>query len=209
MIGGSRFGTGGRIGPAVRVFRGWVNAITLINSALLGTDGVVDARNRPLGGWAAFGQPRGGLTIVTKENNNSSDATLLGLGDAKHAHAMVLGQEGGSAARFALDGDGAMHYGDGIALSFDTTVKRHAANRSLWDPPVLAAGAWCNTTIRVAVARLGDPCSVGLATLTSQLVFLSARVVATGLVLVLARNEGQERVDLGSGILTVGVTLFD
>jgi hypothetical protein len=60
---------------------------------------------------------------------------------AMSTHALLLGNDGERMGRLAIDGDGALRWGNGGAGDeFDTTLLKPTHKKLFWDPPPLAAG---------------------------------------------------------------------
>eukprot|EP01051_Picozoa_sp_SAG22_P002184 SAG22_NODE_96_length_20771_cov_33.186018_8_plen_321_part_00 len=110
-------GASAKPAPAIRVYSGSVNSVTILSSQLTGSIDVLDAENNPIGSWAS--RSAGGFTFVTEApvvgpGRHSHPAALTAGGrgaDADTAaHAVLVGLSGESNARFAVDGDGSMHW---------------------------------------------------------------------------------------------------
>ena len=55
--------------PAVRVWDGYVESVTVLSSQLTGATDVLDCENRPVGSWV--GRSGGGFTIVGTANDSA------------------------------------------------------------------------------------------------------------------------------------------
>jgi hypothetical protein len=215
-------------GPAVRVFtagdperaRG-VHGVTVMSGQLTGGTDVVDERSQPVGAWAA--RSAGGWTLVAesqspvapmkaREQNKTVDeveSQLTAVGGWSTAtHALLVGQTGERGARLALEGDGSVRYADGSARGFHTTVLRHRANSSSWDPPAVPAGKWTSTEIALRGAQVGDIVTCTCTQLGEFAMLMSARVVRGGIVKVFLKNEEEKTVDLPSGRLRVATVQY-
>ena len=135
--------------PAVRVFDGDVDSVTVLSSQLTGSADVVDAHNVPRGAWAA--RSGGGFTIVGTANESAvGNAILTASGGATHrgdyvgrvgitrGHALLLGESGdvrrASPLRRAAP--------SAKSHSFDTTLHRVTTNSTTLDLPPIKPEAW-------------------------------------------------------------------
>lgn len=129
-----------------------------------------------------------------------------------------MGQSGESGARLAIEGSGAIRFGDGDASpagkqqeassGWHTTVSAQRSNASLWDPPSLAPGKLTSTDIGLAGALPADIVTATHEMLAEHAVFVSGRVASVGRVRVFLRNEGEEVVDLPRGTLRVATVQY-
>lgn len=119
ITSGSQYGGAtAKPAPAIRVFSGTVKAVTVISSQLTGSLDVLDADNNPVGSWAS--RSGGGFTFVTEPQQVASparhmrSAALTAGGRNANAdtstHATLVGLSGERNARFAINGDGSMHW---------------------------------------------------------------------------------------------------
>ena len=217
ILTASGFEGAGVQSPAVRVFDGDVDSVTVLSSQLTGSADVVDAHNVPRGAWAA--RSGGGFTIVGTANESAvGNAILTASGGATHrgdyvgrvgitrGHALLLGESGERAARLAIETSGALRWGDGKSHSFDTTLHRVTTNSTTLDLPPIKPGGLATASIHVRGAETADTVQATLTSLGDALIFVSARVAAAGRVLVLFKNEGEETVDLDAGVLRATVS---
>ena len=212
--------------PAVRVWDGYVEGITVMSSQLTGATDVLDGENRPVGSWVA--RSGGGFTIVgtaddsavgnaqltahggdTHSNGNASDiANFVGKNSSTIGHALLLGEAGERHARLAVETSGALRWGDGHANSFHTTLRRVRTNSTELDLPPVKPGGVTSASVLLEGAVITDMVTASLSSLGDELVFVTARVSAAGKVLVLFRNEDAKAVDLKDGLLRVVVSTF-
>ena len=173
--------------PAVRVFDGDVDSVTVVSSQLTGAADVVDADNLPRGAWAS--RSAGGFTIVgTANSTEGGNARLTASGGATHrgdvigsggvtkGHALLVGESGEPAARLAIETNGALRWGDGQSMDFDTTLQRLISNATQCDLPQLEPGSVTAVNVTVAGAAPADVVTATLSSLGDALVFVSARV---------------------------------
>ena len=213
MIGASRIEGTVKPGPAIRVFRGWVNDATILNSALTGPSAVVGPDDRVVGQWLA--QTGDGLLAVGPSSERlgavaSNDASFADPArrDSMRGHVLTVATDGDTAARMAIGADGAIRYGDGHATEFDTVLRRQVSNSTNWDPPRLAQGEWANCSLFVSSAEPGDIATAAHAMLGVVRATLDARVVRSGVVAVLLHNVGEPILDVGGGVVRVAVAKF-
>ena len=220
----SSFEGAGHPGPAVRIFKGEVDSVTILSPQLTGATDVVDASNVPAGAWVS--RSGGGFTIVgtTPENATcAGNAALTAAGGATHGgdlvgvpgstagHALLVGESGEIGARLAIETSGALRWGSGHSFNFDTTMERMISTVVAFAGPVqLRPGHMHSTTVTVSGANTTDIASATLSTLGEALVSMSARVAAPDRVLVMwmAPPGGATDVSLPSGDLRVVVTKF-
>ena len=212
LTSASGFEGAGTRAPAVRVFDGEVDSVTVLSSQLTGAADVLDSANVPRGSWAS--RSAGGFTIVSTTDLAAKGTAVLTAAGGKtrwgstRGHALLVGESGDTAARLAIETNGALRWGDGVASDFDTTLARIISNASTIDLPPLDPGAVTTANVTVRGADVQDVVTSTLSSLGDALVFVSARVAAASRVLVIFRNEGLERVDLPSGVLRVAVSKF-
>ena len=218
MIAVSAWEGAGQQSPAVRVWNGDVDSVTVLSPQLTGATDVLDANNTPVGAWTS--RSGGGFTIVgtTNPNSTAANAALTASGGATHrgddfgvagstaGHALLVGESGEVGARLAVETSGALRWGTGSTFSFDTTLERICANVTQLDLPSLGAGEVATAKVRVAAAEPVDVATATLSTLGESLVVVSARVSASGTVLAVFKNEGPRAVDLPPGTLRAVVT---
>jgi hypothetical protein len=103
--------------PAIRVYSGTVNSVTILSSQLTGSLDVRDARDNPVGSWVS--RSGGGFTFVTdappRQPGSKLRVAALTAGGLRNdadtrSHATLIGLSGEKSARFAIDGDGSMHW---------------------------------------------------------------------------------------------------
>ena len=207
---------------------------TFLNGHQGGSYDAVDDASSPVGNWATKNLG-GGFTVVSDAYPTSAAAKLSG----DSTHAMLIGNSGERSGRLAIDGDGALRWGDGGENdTLDTSLLRPIHKTVAWDPPPLGVGASASVVVPVGSkphCRItseqrpscnpfqhhllfygqpepGDPVSVGAAE-----VMLSAQVSASypeddeklSEVKVLVRNVGDAAVDLANGTLRVVVTKWE
>ena len=209
-----------RAAPAVRVFSGRVDAVTILSPQQSGATDVVDADNIPVGSWVS--RSGGGFTIVGTTNTNATvggNAALTATGGrtqhgeyvsahgATAGHAVLVGESGEIGARLALETSGAIRWGSGQSFSFDTTLERMITNTTDFEAQI-PSGKTHTTSVAVSGAATADIASATLSTLGDQLVTVTARVAAAGRVLVVFKNEAEVDANLPSGTLRVAVTKF-
>jgi hypothetical protein len=220
-------GSGARV-PAVRVFDGRVDSITVLSSQLTGATDVLDYNNLPVG--ATLSRSGGGLTIVGTANSSATANAQLTASETPNTpgsssatrnaathhtpatttkgHALLLGESGEPAARLAIETNGAMRWGAGHSFSFDTTLHRMTSNTTRLKLAELKPAGVASANVTVSEAGVGDVVTATLSSLGDELIFLSARVAAPSRVLVLFRNEAPHAVDLPEGLLRVVVAKF-
>jgi hypothetical protein len=125
-------GFSGKPAPVIRVYSGNVNSVTVLSSQSTGSLDVLDAEDTPVGSWVS--RSAGGFTFVgqaavagsSDANRTAGEATLSAGGLKSSAmtetHAALIGVSGESSARFAIDHDGSLHWGDGESNTFHTTI---------------------------------------------------------------------------------------
>eukprot|EP01046_Picozoa_sp_COSAG06_P003171 COSAG06_NODE_120_length_23106_cov_18.311862_13_plen_206_part_00 len=133
ITSGSEYGgASAKPSPAIRVFSGTVNSVTILSAQETGSLDVLDAHNTPVGSWIS--RSAGGFTFVGGTapsagqgyGHVAGEATLTaggrgGDGDTSQ-HAALVGLSGQSNARFAIDSDGSLHWGDGTNDTFHTSM---------------------------------------------------------------------------------------
>ena len=137
--------------PAIRVFSGQVNSVTVLSSQLTGSVDVLDAENRPVGSWIS--RSAGGFVFVgdapTAATSRAGEAALTAggrNGGGTNAHAALVGLAGEANARFALSNDGTMHWGDGASDTFHTNLRAvESGSASLPAMEIPARGAKAST----------------------------------------------------------------
>ena len=149
-----------------------------------------------------------GTAVLTAAGGKTHEGDFIGKAGSTRGHALLVGESGDTAARLAIETNGALRWGDGVASDFDTTLARIISNASTIDLPPLDPGAVTTANVTVRGADVQDVVTSTLSSLGDALVFVSARVAAASRVLVIFRNEGLERVDLPSGVLRVAVSKF-
>ena len=210
--------------PAVRVWNGTVDSVTVFDSQLTGAADVVDASNRPVGSWLS--RSGGGFTIVgtanetatgnaqlsasgghTHSNGNASDIhNFIGKAGSSIGHGILLGESGESYARLAIETSGALRWGTGKDASFHSTLHAILSNTSMVDVPAIESGGVAVVRVIVDGAQTTDVAAATLSSLGDLLVFVSARVASPDRVVVLFKNEDRVKVDLKPGTLRVVVT---
>lgn len=221
MIATSGYEGAGAHVPAVRVWQGKVDSVTILSSQLTGATDVVDGDNVPVGAWVS--RSGGGFTIVgTANDTKDGTAVLTAAGGSTHrgdvagsttnpsrGHALLVGESGERGARLAIETTGALRWGTGRSASFDTTLKRYTSNVTAFEPPLMAAGAVHATSVLVSGAAVEDVATASMSTLGDSLVMLSARVAAAGRAVVLFHNVGPEPVKMPAGLLRVVLAKFE
>jgi hypothetical protein len=200
------------------------DSVTILSPQLTGATDVVDASNVPVGSWVS--RSGGGFTIVGTTPKNATcagNAALTAAGGSTHhgdlvgvpgsttGHAVLVGESGEVGARLAIETSGALRWGSGQSMSFDTTLERMISAVILFAGPVkLPPGQMHSTLVAVKGANTTDIATATLSTLGDQLVSVSARVAAVDRVLVmfLAPHGGAADINLPSGHLRVVVTKF-
>lgn len=109
-----------RAAPAVRVFSGRVDSVTILSPQQSGSTDVVDAENIPVGSWIS--RSAGGFTVVGTTDKNATVAGNAALtatgGRTQHGdeisahgdtmgHALLVGESGEIGARLAIETSGA------------------------------------------------------------------------------------------------------
>ena len=179
-----------------------------------GSAGVVDSDGLPAGN--AMVRSEGGLLLVTdSELLRKYNGTAAGMG-AGASQSLMVGQSGEPSARFAVDANGSMHWGNGAASQFTTTVRSPRSASVSWDPPALAAGAVATIEVEVPGAAPGSLCAVSheaagaaFAESGGGLPVLSGFVSSPGKVLTVLKNEGGAALNVGEGKLSVVATMVE
>ena len=203
--------------PAIRVYGfgspghdcAMVNSVTIESAQMTGSVDVLDDTGMPVGEWIS--RSAGGFTFVgalpTATTNRSVAAQLTAGGRSStgstRVHAILSGVSGESNARFAVDSDGSLHWGNGDSSQFHTSmemvrsatsklpqllVPAHGAVSSTLSLPKPAASV-SNTTTMSTCEAVHDGLSGG----GFVGVEMTCRVVSVGgdeSVLVFARNHG-------------------
>lgn len=113
--------------PAIRVYSGSVNSVTVLSSQLTGSVDVLDAENRPIGSWIS--RSAGGFIFVghaPKSTDSDMNAALTAggrNGGGTSSHAVLVGLTGEENARYAISNDGSVHWGDGSSGNFHTSLR--------------------------------------------------------------------------------------
>lgn len=136
--------------PAIRVYSGTVNSVTVLSSQLTGSVDVLDAENRPVGSWIS--RSAGGFVFVgdaPQAESSSGEAALTAggrHGGGTTSHAVLVGLTGEANARYAVSNDGSAHWGDGATDSFHTTLRAvESGSASLPTMHIPAHGAESST----------------------------------------------------------------
>eukprot|EP01047_Picozoa_sp_COSAG01_P019266 COSAG01_NODE_1066_length_11878_cov_244.494949_11_plen_154_part_00 len=144
--------------PAVRVWDGTVDSVTVFSSQLTGATDVLDGNNMPVGSWVS--RSGGGFTIVGHSNDTASaNAELTASGGHTHSngnksdinnyigkpsstvgHGILLGESGERNARLAIETSGSLRWGDGQERSFHSTLRGLRANATEVALPTIKAG---------------------------------------------------------------------
>eukprot|EP01044_Picomonas_judraskeda_P010439 COSAG03_NODE_1342_length_4292_cov_3.123242_6_plen_225_part_00 len=126
--GGQYGGATRKPAPAIRVYSGTVNSVTVLSSQLTGSVDVLDAENRPVGSWIS--RSAGGFVFVGNalpgDAGGTGEATLTAGGrggGGTNSHAVLVGLASEAQARFALSNDGSFHWGDGTSDRFHTVLR--------------------------------------------------------------------------------------
>ena len=139
----TRYSGAGRHVPAVRVWNGKADSITILSSQLTGASDVLDCNNVPVGEWVS--RSGGGFTVVGTANDTAAGNAVLtasggktGHGDyvgrpgSTRGHALLVGESGETGARLAIETSGALRWGTGSSPTFDTTLKRIISNATTY-----------------------------------------------------------------------------
>ena len=195
--------------PAVRVYSGQADPVTIFSNTMMGGQDILDADDKPAGGFVT--RSVGGWTMAApaktcptradcKEANVSQ--VLSGASD----FALLVGETGGDNdgnASWGLSHDGTTHHWgpDGA----HTALKRHLKGSAPWDPPALETSAMAKVAVAITGASPGDVC---VATLTSMtgLGQLSCHVVKEGSVDVVLMAG--EPLDVPRGVARAVVSQF-
>eukprot|EP01051_Picozoa_sp_SAG22_P010850 SAG22_NODE_1001_length_6086_cov_3.870887_6_plen_361_part_00 len=123
---------------------GTVKSALVLDGHAGGSYDLVDDAGNSVGNWASKNLG-GGWTIV--QDAYPIEGRPAGLsGDSTHA--LLLGNSGERTGRLAIDGDGALRWGNGGENdTFDTTLLKPVHKKLAWDPPPLPAGAATNLTV--------------------------------------------------------------
>eukprot|EP01052_Picozoa_sp_SAG31_P026775 SAG31_NODE_2453_length_5662_cov_161.116442_3_plen_288_part_00 len=144
--------------PAVRVWDGTVDSVTVFGSQLTGAADVLDGDNRPVGSWVS--RSGGGFTIVghcndtahgnaaltasgghTHSNGNESDINnYIGKEGPTAGHGILLGESGERNARLAIETSGALRWGSGKESSFHSTLRSLRTNATEVLLPMIKGG---------------------------------------------------------------------
>jgi len=154
--------------------------------------------SRSAGGWTFVGP--GPLP------KHAASAGLLGNG----AHALLIGKSGERNARWAVDHDGAMHWGlGGAAEQFSATLSARRTATDSWPALKLEPGAAHAGHIALAGAAPADVCTCSHDGLGDAIVQLSCHVSKEGMVLIVLRNAaGSEAAQVSAGQVLVVVSRF-
>lgn len=212
--------------PAVRVFRGTVVGLTVMNSQSLGGNDVVNAENVPIGNWVS--RSWGGWTMVGSALS-PANVNLTGPGAppsnltasrSSPSHALLVGVSGNSQASFAIETSGEMFYGDGDS-GWHTGVRRHISNSTHWAPGSIAPGAHATKLLKLAGAIPGDIVSATHASLDATNLDLScsARIVLApscsgcteaemSSVMIVLSNRGASAVAVAAGIVRAAIVQY-
>ena len=206
--------------PAIRVYSGDVSSVTILSSQTTGSLDVLDANNVPVGSWVS--RSAGGFTLVGRGAAAGGTATRTGearlsaggMGSAAltGAHAALVGASGERGARFAIDHDGSLHWGDGESDTFQTTIQTVESASSLL--PSMALEPHGSRTSRIVLpssnesssGRLSDgsgtmsTCDASHEALTEENpeLEISCRVAKNDVIAVL-RNHGSKPATLEAG----------
>ena len=222
-------GASAKPSPAIRIFSGTVNSVTILSSQLTGSVDVVDAHNVPVGSWIS--RSGGGFTFVGGSAPSAGQAHGHVAGEAKltaggrgsdadtSQHAALVGLSGESNARYAIDSDGSQHWGDGSNDTFHTSMLN--TRSSTCDAKVLMIPA--NGVAQACVLVLwtnGENPTTGNTMSTCEATHeqldetnleleVSCRIlgIKTGVV-VAVRNHGGQNATLGAGRVIVVVRRY-
>ena len=212
--------------PAIRVYSGTVESVSIFAGQLVGGYDCVDANDVPigafvtrsLGGFAIVNKPPANATgnigsVATHETTHALHDEFLNdsVVSGNSSHALIFGHSGERYARLAIDADGSIRYGDGASSGFHTVLQGPLSNKTTWNPPVVQPGGFTMTTVPVAGCITGDMVSASLSTMGLHPLVLSAHVSENGRVAVLLRHVGNENlgdtaIDIEEGTLRVLVT---
>ena len=133
ITSGSQYGgASSKPSPAIRVYSGSVGSVTILSSQLTGSVDVLDAQNLPIGSWIS--RSGGGFTFVGGRSDPAGELHGHIAGEAKltaggrgslsdtSQHAVLVGTGGEANARFAIDNDGSLNWGDGSNDTFHTSM---------------------------------------------------------------------------------------
>ena len=146
--------------------------------------------------------------MLTASGGATHRGDFVGVAGITAGHALLVGESGEPAARLAIETNGALRWGDGQSMNFDTTLQRCISNSTEFNLPRLEPGGVTSTNITVTGAAPTDVVAATLSSLGDALIFVSARVAAGSRVLVLFKNEGPAPVDLEMGTLRAAVSKF-
>jgi hypothetical protein len=124
--------------PAVRVYAGTLDSVTIFSGQLVGGYDCVDANDVPVGAFVT--RSAGGLVVVNKPMEQDSGSPLNAVVSGNSTHALLFGRSGERYSRLAVDVDGAMRYGDGASPTFHTTIGPVISNTTTWNPPSIEPG---------------------------------------------------------------------
>ena len=230
IISASGYEGAGEHVPAVRVWDGTVDSVTVLSSQITGASDVLNAENIPVGSWVS--RSGGGFTFVGTANDSAvGNAKLTATGGSSHhgdwvpgfpapgfhpndtagttaGHGVLLGESGEAYSRMAIETSGAIRWGDGASDSFHTTLRRVKSNATQYDLPPLPVGGVVSVRVDVARAMSTDVVTASYSSLAFELIFVSVRVAKEGVALVLFRNEDEKAVDVPSGTLRVVASTF-
>ena len=228
MISASGYEGAGAHVPAVRVWDGDCDSVTILSSQITGASDVLDGDNVPVGSWVS--RSGGGFTMVGTANNSATGNAQLTASGPRTAigdwvpgysapgydtndtqpttvgHGLLLGESGETHARLAIETSGAMRWGSGSSPDFHTTLLGVASNTTEYDLGSVDPGGVVKTTVNVEGAKTTDVVTATLSSLGEASIFVSARVSSAGRVLVLFKNEDKKPVKVAKGTLRVLVS---
>lgn len=216
--------SGASYSGGIGVVSGGISLYDLQNSRGIGlftaASGVL---NQWTGGTGAGGAAPKALTILAEPASSGTDTAgsilTLGAGAGTGAGApgnmlfRVAGTLGTgttvqsvNVTALTLAGNtGAATFGSSVAIGSGTAITKYISGSKTFDFPSVASLGTTTTTVTVTGAAVGDLCTCGLTTLTTEGLMLNANVSAANTVTVVLFNPTAGAVDLASGTLRVGV----
>lgn len=146
--------------------------------------------------------------ILLKYADTAADRRLVLAGNsitvvdsASAAQSLAVANNGAS----LVVGNGTAGTGLKVGSGSNAAISAYLSSSGTWDPANVVTGALVTTTIGCTGADVGDPCTAGLTTLTTQNAIITAHVQSANTVKVSILNLTGSDLNLDSGTLRVGV----
>lgn len=189
---------------------GWTIATDADDNVVLGRNNSLDDMFSVIGNLAFSKLHIGDHPFVNSgqwqlvKNPTTRNLEISKTGTSANAHVVIGNVSGGSGTVDLYIVDGGLRVG-GVS---NAIINQIISGTATWNPADLADEADESVTVTVTGAAVGDPCLVGLTTLTTDDFLITANVTAANTCQVVIKNVSGGNVNLASGTVRVVVFKF-